>query len=48
MLTVNVNKMSPTLELARISNHALKRMMEANSWKNRSTLNQPNEINHVV
>ena len=30
MLTVNVNKMSPTLELARISNHALKQPNEIN------------------
>ena len=38
----------PSFELVRISNHALKGMKEANSWKNRSKLFQPNEVNHVV
>ena len=38
----------PSLELVRISNHALKGMIEANSWKNRSKLFQPSKINHVV
>ena len=38
----------PSLELIRISYHALKGMIEANSWKNRSKLFQPSEINHVV
>ena len=38
----------PFLELVRVSNHALKGMVEANSWKNRSKLFQPSEINHVV
>ena len=38
----------PSLELVRISNHALKGMIEAISWKNRSKLFQPSEINHVV
>ena len=28
----------PSLELVRISNHVLKGMIEANSWKNRSKL----------
>ena len=33
----------PPLELVRISNHALKGMIEANSWKNRSKLFQPSD-----
>ena len=38
----------PSLELVRISNHALKGMIEANFWKNRNKLFQPSEINHVA
>ena len=38
----------PSLELVRISNHALKVMTEANSWKNRNKIFQPKEINRVV
>ena len=34
----------PSFELVRISNHALKGMIEANSWKNRSKLFQGSEI----
>ena len=45
---VRFEKVSHSLELARISNHAKKGMIEANSWKNRSKLSQPSEINHVV
>ena len=36
----------PSLELVRISNHALKGMIEANIWKNRNKLFQSSEINH--
>ena len=36
------------LKLARISNHALKEMIEANSWRNKSKLYQPKEITHLV
>ena len=43
-----LEKVTPSLELVRISNHAIKGMIEANSWKNRSKLFQPSEINHVV
>ena len=34
--------------MVRISNHAIKGMIEANFWKNRSKLFQPSEINHVA
>ena len=37
----------PSLELVRTSNHTLKGMREANSWKNRRKLFQPTEINYV-
>ena len=37
----------PSLELVRISNHALKGMVEANSWKNRSKLFQPSDSNQL-
>ena len=43
-----LEKVTPSLELVRISNHAIKGMIEANSWKNRSKLSQSQEINHVV
>ena len=43
-----IEKLTPSLELVRISSHAVKGMIEANSWKNRSKLFQPSEINHVV
>ena len=43
-----LEKVTPSLELVRISNHAIKGMIKANSWKNRSKLFQPREINHVV
>ena len=43
-----LEKVTPSLELVRISNHAIKRMIEANSSKNRKKLFQPSEINHVV
>ena len=43
-----LKKVTPSLELVRISNHAIKGMIEANSWKNRSKVFQPSEINHVV
>ena len=43
-----LEKVTPSLELVRISNHAIKGMIEANYWKNRSKLFQPSEINHVV
>ena len=43
-----LEKVTPSLELVRILNHAIKGMIEANSWKNRSKLFQPSEINHVV
>ena len=43
-----LEKVTPSLELVRISNHAIKRMIEANLRKNRSKLFQPSEINHVA
>ena len=43
-----LKKVTPYLELVRISNHAIKGMIDANSWKNRPKLLQPSEINHVV
>ena len=43
-----LEKVTPSLELLRISNHAIKRMIEANLRKNRSKLFQPSEINHVA
>ena len=43
-----LENVSPSLKLVRISNHALKGMIQANSWKNRSKLFLPSEINHVV
>ena len=43
-----LEKVTPSLELVRISNHAIKGMIEANSSKNRSKLFQPSEINHVA
>ena len=43
-----LEKITPSLELVRTSNHAIKGMIEANSWENRSKLFQPIEINHVV
>ena len=43
-----LEKVTPSLELVRILNHAIKGMIEANPWKNRSKLFQPSEINHVV
>ena len=43
-----LKKVTPSLELVRISNHAIKGMIEANSWKNRCKLLQPSEIDHVV
>ena len=43
-----LEKVTPSLELVRISNHAIKGMIEANSWKNRSKLFKPSEINHIV
>ena len=39
---------NPSLDLVRISNHVLKGMIAANSWKKRRKLFQPNEINHGV
>ena len=41
---VGLENVPPSLELVRISNHALKGMIEANSWKNRSKLFQGSEI----
>ena len=38
----------PWLELVGISNHALKEIIDSNSWKNRSKLFQPSQINHVI
>ena len=38
----------PWLELVGISNHALKKIIDSNSWKNRSKLFQPSQINHVI
>ena len=35
-------------ELARISNHVLKGMIEVNSWQNRSKPDEPSEIYHAV
>ena len=43
-----LEKVTPSLELVRISNHAIKGMIEANYWKNRSKLFQPSEVIHVV
>ena len=43
-----LEKVTPSLELVRISNHAIKRMIEANLRKNRSKLFQPSERNHVA
>ena len=43
-----LEKVTPSLEMVRISNHAIKGMIEAHSWKNTSRLFQPSEINHVV
>ena len=43
-----LEKVTPSLELVRISNHAIKGMIEANSSKSRSKLFQPSEINHAV
>ena len=43
-----LEKVTPSLELVRISNHAIKGMIEANSWKNRCKLFQPSERNHVT
>ena len=43
-----LEKVTPSLELVRISNHAIKGMIEANSWKNRSKLFQPREIIHAA
>ena len=43
-----LEKVTPSIELVRISNHATKGMIEANSLKNRSKLFQPLEINYVV
>ena len=43
-----LEKVTPSLELVRISNHAIKRMIEANLWKNRRKLFQPSEIHHVA
>ena len=43
-----LEKVTPSLELVRISNHAIKGMIEVNSWKNRSKIFQPSEINHVI
>ena len=43
-----LKKVTPSLELVRISNHAIKGMIEANSWKKRRKLIQPSEINHAV
>ena len=42
-----LENVSPSLEVVRISNHTLKGMTEANSWKHRSKLFQPSEINHL-
>ena len=43
-----LEKVTPSLELVRISNHAIKGMIEVNSWKNRGTIFQLSEINHVI
>ena len=43
-----LEKVTPSLELVRISNHAIKGMIEANSRENRSKLFQPSEINYVA
>ena len=43
-----LEKVTPSLELVRISNHVIKGMIEANFSKNKSKLFQPSEINHVV
>ena len=43
-----LEKVTPSIELVIISNHAIKGMIEANSSKSRSKLFQPSEINHAV
>ena len=43
-----VEKVTPSLELVRISNHAIKGVIEANFWKNRSKPLQASVINHVA
>ena len=40
--------LTPFLELVRISNLAIKGIIEVNSCKNRSKLFQPSDINHVL
>ena len=43
-----LEKLTPFLELVRILNLAIKRMIEVNSCKNRSKLFQPSDINDVL
>ena len=43
-----LEKLTAFLELVRILNLAIKRMIEVNSYKNRSKLFQPSDINHVL
>ena len=43
-----LEKVTPSVELVRILNHAIKGMIEENSWKGRSKIFRPSEINHVV
>ena len=43
-----LEKIPTSFQLVTILNHALKRTIEANSWKNRSKLFKPSEINHVA
>ena len=43
-----LEKIPTSFQLVTILNHAFKRTIEANSWKNRSKLFKPSEINHVV
>ena len=43
-----LEKIPTSFQLVRILNHALKGTIVANSWKNRSKLFQPSEINHVT
>ena len=43
-----LEKVTPSVELVRISNHVIKGMIEKNSWKSRSKILRPSEINHVV
>ena len=43
-----LENVAPSHELVGISDHALKVMIEANSWKNRSKLFHRSQINHVV